>query len=75
MTHERITAPAVRRLRDEMSEDGYYLAYLPANQAYIVTFGDYDGPRMKGPAPLRVIADWWEETNDQERNDAEPCYD
>ena len=75
MTHERITAPAVRRLRDEMSEDGYYLAYLPANQAYTVTFGGPDGPRLQGPAPLRAIAEWWDAITDRETHDAEPCYE
>jgi hypothetical protein len=57
-----------RRLDAEMSEDGYRLSYLPANQAYTVTFGDdpRTGSRIIGPCPLRVAADWWADMQDRE---------
>ena len=63
------------RLFEEMSEDGMILQYLPTNQAYMVTFGSYDGPRIIGPSPLRVIVDWWQDMEYREDQNQEVCYD
>ena len=41
--------------------EGLLLQYLPTNQAYVITFGTWDGPILKGPAPLEDIVDWYTE--------------
>lgn len=69
------TRDLFNRLHADMAEDGMILSYLPVNQAYMVTFGGYDGPRMIGPCPMRVVVDWWHDMQYRETEARGVCYD
>lgn len=54
------TSTEAQKLRARLPE-GLLLLWLPANQAWVVTWG-WNGPILVGPAPLREVADWVAET-------------
>ena len=70
-----MTKQAKERLSRDMAEDGMILNYLPVNQAYMVTFGSWDGSRVFGPASLSAVAEWWEDLNHREEDSWEDCND
>ena len=67
---------SVAELRRHLANDGMSLVWLPANEAFVVTFGDrYDSPILKGPAPFAAIVEWWLDLEAEEASNQEPCYD
>lgn len=69
-----MTKQAIKRLSQAIADDGFTLHYLPANQAYMVTWGSAQS-RIIGPCPISEVDLWWQDMQRKEEESWDTCYD